>query len=71
MEQYYNNEKVNQRGLKKKYSHFVMMKDMMLMMDDASMHKIDIVKDKIKKCKSKISMIHGELQDIFNLKCIK
>ena len=41
----------------RKYSHFVVKKDMMLVMDDASMHKIDIVKDKIKECKTKISMI--------------
>ena len=30
-------------------------------MDDASMHKIDIVKDKIKECKTKISIIPGGL----------
>ena len=30
-------------------------------MDDASMHKIDIVKEKIKECKTKISMIPGGL----------
>ena len=29
----------------------------MLVMDDASMHKINNLKDKIKKCKTKISMI--------------
>ena len=29
----------------------------MLVMDDPSMHKIDILKDKIKECKAKISMI--------------
>ena len=45
----------------KKYSHFVLKKDTMLMTDDASMHKIDIVKDKIKECKIKISMIPGGL----------
>ena len=30
-------------------------------MDDTSMHKIDIVKDKIKECNTKISMIPGGL----------
>ena len=33
----------------------------MLVMDDASMQKIDIVKDKIKECKTKIIMIPGGL----------
>ena len=33
----------------------------MLVMDDSSMHKIDIVKYKIKECKTKISMIIGGL----------
>ena len=33
----------------------------MLVMDDSSMHKIDIVKYKIKECKTKISMIPGGL----------
>ena len=47
MEQYDSNEKIDQRGLG--YSHFVLKKDTMLVMDDASMYKIDIIKDKIKK----------------------
>ena len=34
-------------------------------MDDASVHKIDIVKDKIKECKTKISMIPGGLARYF------
>ena len=34
---------------------------MMLVMDDASMYKIDIVNDKIKECKTKISIISGGL----------
>ena len=34
-------------------------------MDDASMHKIDIVKDKIKECKTKISTIPGGLTRYF------
>ena len=33
----------------------------MLVMDDASMHKIDIEKDKAKECKTKINLIHGGL----------
>ena len=33
----------------------------MLVMDDLSMHKIDIEKDKIKECKAQISMIIGGL----------
>ena len=44
-----------------KYSHFVLKNDMMLVMDDTSMHKIDIVKNKIKECKINIRMISGEL----------
>ena len=34
-------------------------------MDDASMHKIDIVKDKIKECKTKIIMIPDRLSKYF------
>ena len=45
----------------KKYSHFVFKKGTMLVMDDALMHKIDMVKDKIKERKTRISMIPGEL----------
>ena len=37
----------------------------MLVMDDSSMHKIDIVKDKIKECKTKINMILGVLMRYF------
>ena len=41
----------------------------MLVMDDVSMHKIDIVKDKLEECKTKVSMISGGLtrylQDVF------
>ena len=33
----------------------------MLVMDDASIHKIDTVKDKIKECKTQISMISDGL----------
>ena len=33
----------------------------MQFMDDASMHKIDFVKDKIKECGTKISIILGGL----------
>ena len=33
----------------------------MLVMDDVSTHKIDIVKNKINECKTKIRMISGEL----------
>ena len=35
----------------RKNSHFVSNKVTMLVMDNVSMHKIDIVKDKIKECK--------------------
>ena len=45
----------------RKYSYFIVKKETMLVMDDASMHKIDIVKDKIKECNTKISMIPGGL----------
>ena len=41
----------------KKYSHLVKKKDTVLMIDHASILKIDIVKNKIKECKTKISMI--------------
>ena len=34
----------------------------MHMMDDESMHKNDIVKNKIKESKTKINMIHGGLK---------
>ena len=47
--------------VKRKYSHFVLKNGMMLVMDDSSMHRIDIIKDKIKECKTKISMIPGGL----------
>ena len=40
---------------------FSMKKDAMLVMDYASMQKIHIVKDKIKECKIKRSMIPGGL----------
>ena len=43
----------------RRYTHFVLKKDMMLVMDDTSLHTIDNVKDKIKECKAKISMIPG------------
>ena len=33
----------------------------MLVMDNALMHKINILKDKIKECKTKINMIPGGL----------
>ena len=46
MEQCNSNEKVDQRDLRK-YSHFVLEKDMMLVIDDASIHKIYIAKNKI------------------------
>ena len=46
----------------RKYSHFVVKKDTILVMDDASMHKIDIVNDKIKVSKTNISMISGGLK---------
>ena len=45
----------------RKYSYFIVKKETMLVMDDASMHKIDIVKNKIKECNTKISMIPGGL----------
>ena len=45
----------------RKYSHFVLKKDTMLEIDDILMYKIDIVKDKIKEYKTKISMIHSEI----------
>ena len=60
----WNNMKIMKKWIDevwRKYSHFVLKKDMMLVMDDALMHKIDIVKDKIKECKTKISMIPGGL----------
>ena len=56
MEQYDNNEKVDRRGLEEILS-FCIEEGHDAMMDDTSMHKIDIVKDKIKECKTKISMI--------------
>ena len=60
MEQSYNYEKwINE--LWRNYSHFVVKKVTILVMDDASMHKIHIVKNKIKECKTKISMIPGGL----------
>ena len=43
------------------YSRFVLKKDNLLEMDDESTHKIDIVKGKIKECKTKISIISGGL----------
>ena len=45
----------------RKYTYFLVKKDTILVMDEASMNKIDIVKDKIKECKTKISMIPGRL----------
>ena len=58
MEQCDKNKKVDQldRG---DYSHFVLENDTMLVIDNASKHKINILKDKIKECKTKISMIPG------------
>ena len=56
MEQYDNNEKWI-KEVWRKHSPFILKKDTMLVMDDASMHKIDIVKDKIKECKTIINMI--------------
>ena len=47
MEQYDKNENTDERGLEK-YSHFVLKMDTMLVMENASIHKIDIVKDKIR-----------------------
>ena len=44
-----------------KYSHFVLKKDKMQMMGDVSLHKIDILMDKIKQLKIEISMIPGGL----------
>ena len=38
-----------------------MKKETILAMIDALMHKIDIVKDKVNDCKTKISMIPGGL----------
>ena len=38
----------------------------MLVMDDASVHRIDIVKDKIKESKTKISMNQGEITRYFH-----
>ena len=49
----------------------------MLEMDDASIHKIDILKDKIKECKTKISIIPDGIKrylqplDIFINKAFK
>ena len=49
----------------------------MLVMDDTSMHKIDIVKDNIEECKANTSMIPGGLtnylqpQEIFISKPFK
>ena len=56
MEQYDNNEKVNHRNLEEVISFWIE-EGMMLEMDDASMHKINIIKDKFKECKTKTSMI--------------
>ena len=39
----------------------------MLVMDDTPIYKIDFVKDKIKECKTKISMISGGLTRYFQL----
>ena len=44
----------------RKHSHFVV-KNTIQVMDDASIHKIDIVKDKFKECKTKISVILARL----------
>ena len=46
----------------RKYSHFVLKKDKMLVTNNTSIHKIDIVKDKIKECKTKINMIPDGLK---------
>ena len=51
---------MDERGLEK-YSYFVLKKDTMLVIDDASICKIDIVKDKTKEWKTKINMIPGDL----------
>ena len=60
MEQCDNNEKANQRGLEEALSFYIEEEH-----DFSggwwSMHKIDIVKNIIKECKTKISMIPGGL----------
>ena len=49
MEKLDNNEKVDWiNEVWRKYYHFVVKKDTMVVVDDALMHKFDIVKDKIK-----------------------
>ena len=52
MEQYDNNEKVDQRGLKEVLSFCIEVRND-VMMDNVSMHKIDIIKDKIKEYKER------------------
>ena len=45
------------KRLLEEYSHFVLKEETTLVMIDALMHEIDIVKDKVNDCKTKISMI--------------
>ena len=52
MEQYDNEKWINK--VWRKYSHFVLKKDTMHVMDDESMHKNDIVKDKLKNPKQRL-----------------
>ena len=42
-------------------SQFVLKRDMMLVVEDALIHKFDTIKDKIKECKTSIGMIPGGL----------
>ena len=58
IEQNENNEIADQRGLEEVLS-FLLKKDTTIVMDDSSLHKIDIVKDKSKEYKAKISTILG------------
>ena len=45
----------------RKYSYFDHKKETMLVMDDASMHKLDVIKQRINNWETSISMIPGGL----------
>ena len=60
----WNNETIMKRWISdiwRKYSYFDLKKETMLVMDDASMHKLDVIKKKKNDWEATISMIPGGL----------